>query len=245
MHLLVADRDIDAEAGAADMALIIVVELHGDVAGQFQMLLLVVADRHMRAAIDEDVGGHQAGIGEQAERGILAVLAGLVLELGHAVHPADAGDAIEHPGELRMLRHGRLVEDDVLFGIDARGDEGGGNRADLAAQIVMHQLRGQRMQVDDAIDAVIAILQRDELADRAEIIAEMQIAGRLDAGKHEFLEFGHDVLVGSNAHCSGLVEGPKGSMSPMLLTVRLMHGSGGGIKGDWMQAFTRSRHPRS
>ena len=59
----------------------------------------------------------------------------------------------------------------------------------------MDQLRGQRMQVDDAIDAVVVVLQRDEFADGAEIVAEMQIAGRLDAGKDERLEGGHDVLV--------------------------------------------------
>jgi hypothetical protein len=64
-----------------------------------------------------------ARIGEQAERGVLAVLAGLVLELGHAVHPADARDAVEDPGELGVLRHAALVEDDVLLRVDAGGDE--------------------------------------------------------------------------------------------------------------------------
>jgi hypothetical protein len=37
------------------------------------------------------------------------------------------------------------------------------------------------MQVDDAIDAVVALLQFHEPLDRAEIVAEMQVAGRLDA----------------------------------------------------------------
>jgi hypothetical protein len=46
------------------------------------------------------------------------------------------------------------------------------------------------MQVNDAIDAVMALLQSDESADGAEIIAEMQIAGRLDAGKDKGFE-GH------------------------------------------------------
>jgi hypothetical protein len=43
---------------------------------------------------------------------------------------------------------------------------------------------GQRVQVDDAEDAFVIVLQRDPVADRPEIIAEMQIAGRLDAGKN-------------------------------------------------------------
>jgi hypothetical protein len=57
------------------------------------------------------------------------------------------------------------------------------------------------MHVDDAIDAVVVGLQGDELADRAEIIAEMEIAGGLNAGEYERLEFDHVVL-------KRLVEGP-------------------------------------
>jgi hypothetical protein len=85
----------------------VVVELLGDVAGQLQVLFLVLADRHMGGAVEQDVGSHQARIGEQAERGVLAVLAGLVLELRHAVHPADAGDAVEDPGQLGVLHDAR------------------------------------------------------------------------------------------------------------------------------------------
>ncbi len=202
MHRLVADRDVDAIAAAADVLHEVHVELHGDVARELQMLLLVVADRHMRGAVDEDVGRHQARIGVEAEGGLLAILAGLVLELRHAVHPAEAGDAIEDPGKFRMLRHRRLIEDDMLFRVDAGGDEGGGDRADLARHVLVDELRRQRMQVDDAIDAVVVFLQRHELADRAEIVAEMEVAGRLNAGKYERLECSHVVL-------NRLVEGPR------------------------------------
>jgi nucleoside-diphosphate-sugar epimerase len=38
-----------------------------------------------------------------------------------------------------------------------------------------------RVHVDDAIDAVVRFLQLHEVDDRAEIVAEMQIACRLDA----------------------------------------------------------------
>ena len=100
------------------------------------MLLLVLADRHMGRAIDQDVGGHQRRIGEQADRDVLAILAGLFLELRHAVEPAHAGDAIEHPGELGVLGDLALVEDDVLLRIDAAGDEGRGHLADRARQFV-------------------------------------------------------------------------------------------------------------
>src|SRR5262245_46074444 len=40
------------------------------------------------------------------------------------------------------------------------------------------------MQIDDAEDALIVLLQHDPVANGAEIIAEMQIAGGLDAGEN-------------------------------------------------------------
>ena len=48
-----------------------------------------------------------------------------------------------------------------------------------------------RMQVDDAIDARMRLLHLDEALDRAEIIAEVQIARRLNAGKHALGKLRH------------------------------------------------------
>ena len=127
---------------------------------ELEMLLLVLADRHMRRAIDQDVGRHQARIGVKPDRGVLAVLAGLLLELGHAVEPAEAGDAVEHPGELGVLGDLALVEDDVLLRIDAAGDERGGHLARRSARSSSGPPHTDRhrdgVQVDDAIDAVVA-----------------------------------------------------------------------------------------
>ena len=147
------------------------------------MLLLVVADGDVGRPVEQDVSRHEARIGEQAQRGVLAVLAGLFLELRHAVHPADARHAVEHPGELGMAGNAALVEDDMLLRVDAGSEERGGDRPGLLPQVVMDELGRDRVQVDDAVDAVVALLQGDELADRAEIIAQMQIARGLHAGK--------------------------------------------------------------
>ena len=59
------------------------------------------------------------GIGIKPDRCVLAILAGLFLELRHAVQPAEARHAIEHPGELGMLGDLALIEDDMFLGIDA------------------------------------------------------------------------------------------------------------------------------
>ena len=91
----------------------VAVELLGDVPSQFQVLLLVLADGNVRRLVEENVGRHQVGVGIEADRGILLVLARLLLELCHPVEPSETGDAVEDPGELRMCGDLALVEDDM------------------------------------------------------------------------------------------------------------------------------------
>ncbi len=85
-----------------------------------------------------------------------------------------------------------LVEHDVLLRIDAARDERRGHLAGVARELDrsapdVHALR-DRVHVDDAIDAVVGFLHLHEVDDRAEVIAEMQIARRLDARKDPFNE---------------------------------------------------------
>src|ERR1700732_875741 len=74
-------------------------------------------------AISQNFGRHQHRIVVETNRRILAILAGLFLELRHAVEPADPRHAIEYPCQFRVSGHLALVEHDVLFRIDTRGDE--------------------------------------------------------------------------------------------------------------------------
>ena len=57
-----------------------------------------------------------------------------------------------------------------------------------------------RMQVDHAVQAFVVVLQAGEIADRAEIVAEMEIAGRLHAGQDAALQaaggIGRQVRIG-------------------------------------------------
>ena len=165
----------------------IVVELLRDVARQFEMLFLVLADRHVGGAIDQNVGRHQRRIGIESDRSIFAVLAGLFLELGHPVEPAEARDAIEDPGQFGVLGHLALVEHDMLCGIDPTGDEGRGDLPDRVGQLGGVLPHRDRVQIDDAINAVVAVLQFDEALDGAEIVAEMQVAGGLHPRKNPLL----------------------------------------------------------
>src|SRR5690606_19806915 len=142
--------------------------------GQLEMLLLVISHGNVSGAINKDVSSHQAGIVEQADRGVLAVLAGLLLELRHAIQPAHARHAVEDPSQFGMLRNPALIEDDMFLRIDARGQVGGRDLAGLVGKVVMDESGRQRMQVNHAIDAVEAFLECDELPDSTEIIAEMK-----------------------------------------------------------------------
>src|SRR5215471_2346719 len=87
------------------------------------MLLLVFADGDMCRAINQDVGSHQVWIDIKADRSVFTVLSGLLLELCHAVEPANARNAVEHPRQLSVLCDLTLVEDNVLLRIDSAGKE--------------------------------------------------------------------------------------------------------------------------
>ena len=151
------------------------------------MLLLVLAHGHVRGAVGQDVGGHQHGVVVEPDGGVLAVLAGLLLELGHAAEPAQPRHAVEDPGELGVLANLALVEQDARLGIDARGDVGGRHRADLAGKLgraAPHRYRlRDGVHVDHAEDALVRLLHGDPLHHGAQVVAKVQVAGRLHAGE--------------------------------------------------------------
>ena len=68
------------------------------------MLALVVADGDEVGVVEEDIGGHEDRVGEEADPGrLFATFGRLVLELGHAVQLTHAGGALEQPGQLGVL----------------------------------------------------------------------------------------------------------------------------------------------
>ena len=80
----------------------------------------------------------------------------------------------------------------MLGGINAGSDESCGDFADLTLHVFMHQLCRDGMKINNAIDTVIGLLESHKLPDGTEVIAQMQIAGWLDAGENQRLEFIHD-----------------------------------------------------
>ena len=82
-----------------------------------------------------------------------------------------------------MLVHARLVEDDVLFGSTPAATPGRGHFAGGAAQLVGVPADGDRVHVDDAIDALMRLLHFDIALDGAEVVAQVQIARGLGSRK--------------------------------------------------------------
>ncbi len=87
------------------------IEPFTQIAGQLQVLALILADRHGRGLVEQDVSRLQDGVGEQPHtRGPGLRLPRLVLELGHPPGLPETGEALHHPAELGMLRHVALHE---------------------------------------------------------------------------------------------------------------------------------------
>ena len=104
-----------------------VVESLGQRPAQFQVLPLVLADRHLVGLIEQDVRGLQDRVGEQADRGLLLALLGrLVLELGHPAGFAEPGHAAERPGQLGVLGHVALHEQRAPVRVQPGAEQLGG-----------------------------------------------------------------------------------------------------------------------
>ena len=88
-----------------------------------------------------------------------------------------------------MLRHMGLDEHDILLRVQPAGDILRQLLQTSAPQIGRHLPDRNGVHIDDAVDALIFVLQLDPVFDRAHIRAKRQIAARLNARKDAFFLF--------------------------------------------------------
>ena len=112
------------------------VEALGEVAGQLDVLALVLADRDLVGLVEQDVRDLEDRVREQADgRALGALLGGLVLELGHAARLAEAGEAVHDPGELGVLGDMALDEERAAVRVETGREELGRGQTRVGAQL--------------------------------------------------------------------------------------------------------------
>ena len=146
------------------------------------MLALVVADRDRRGVVEQDVGRHQDRVGEEAGPHRLLALS-LVLELGHPPQLADGRRALEQPGQPRVLRHVALDEEGAAVGIEPDGEQVEGGVERVRTQLGRVDLDGEGVQVDHAVEGVVALLERHPVPEGPEIVSQGEVARGGDAGE--------------------------------------------------------------
>ncbi len=146
------------------------------------MLLLIATYWYQMGAVEENIGRHQDGISEEAVFDVLAfVHRGLVgvgaLEHAHRSHRS------QHPREFRHLGQIALTKENRTLWIESGGEIVEGDRMRVLPTLRGISNRRHRVVVGDEVEGrIVFVLQCDELAEGAEIVAEMEIlSGRLRA----------------------------------------------------------------
>ncbi len=154
--------------------------------GLLQHGQLILAHRHMGGAKGGDVGGLADRIDQEAGRqaALEPFLLDLRLDGGVALQPGDA-DQVEVIG--RQLGEG---------GQGALQAEGGFGRIEAGGQVVGHHFQhvighlgrvvavvGQRLQIGDHHELAVMVLGGHALAQRADVVADVQFAGGTVAGQ--------------------------------------------------------------
>mmetsp|Transcript_35659 Transcript_35659/g.82939 ORF Transcript_35659/g.82939 Transcript_35659/m.82939 type:complete len:464 (-) Transcript_35659:83-1474(-) len=216
---------------------VLVVEPPGDVPGELEVLALILPHRHPVCLVEQDVRGHEDGIGEETHAHSVALFAGLLLVLDHSLEPVHGSGAVEQPRQLRVGRDVGLNEHFGFGGVDpGREVERGafvGTLQQLVgivrlgcdrvqvhhAEKILRHLRdlrhSARLLVRDLPDQRNAqrVLQVGPLLDGSEVVAQMDRSGRLHAredapGDGAFLRRG-----GSDGSVGGGAKGGAGEAS--------------------------------
>ena len=87
----------------------------------------------------------------------------------------------EQPGQLGRLGHVRLDEEGRLLGVEPQREQVDEHVEDVLAEPPGVADAGQRVVVGDEVIGVVALLERDVLPDRAEVVADVQGARGLDS----------------------------------------------------------------
>ena len=162
----------------------------GDLTRQLQVLALVLAHGDEVRPVQQDVGGLQDGVVQEAGAHALDPLR-LLLELGHPLEITQGRHRVEEPRELGVLRDVRLNEQRAAVRLQSARDEGDGQVQHPPVQLL--GLVGDRdgVEVHDAVDALVALRQLHPVLDRPEVVPQVDVSGRLNAAEYSSPGFRH------------------------------------------------------
>ena len=154
-----------------------------DLPRQLEVLALVLSHRNEVRPVEEDVGRLQHRVVEEARVHRLPAL-GLLLVLRHPPQVPHRRDRVEQPLEFAVVGHVRLREERAALGVDPRGHERDREIEHAAQQVLALVLAGDRVQVDDAVVALVLVDHRRPAPEHPEIVPEMRVPRRLDPAEH-------------------------------------------------------------
>jgi len=160
-----------------------VIDPDGDVTGDFNMLFLILADRNFFALKEEDVGGHEDRIGKESVVGGNAARR-LVFKAVATFEEPHRREVGEDPGQLLHLGEIGLYPEGTLFRIHPQGKKVDGRFHRPFRQGLTVTDRGHGVIVGDEAEELLILLIIDHLLHHAEVVTEMEGAGRLNAGEH-------------------------------------------------------------
>ena len=108
----------------------------------------------------------------------------LIFDRRITFHAGDGDDIHIQRAELRQRGQSGLQANSGEPGVDADGQIIGHDFEDMVADFLrVAAVIGEPLQVGDQDKLLVVVLQRDALAQRADVVAKMQLAGRPVAGE--------------------------------------------------------------
>ncbi len=160
------------------------VEAADDLPGQLEMRDLVLPHGNMGGTVEDDVGGLEDRVAEEAVLGQIAVfdLGHLVLIGGVSQKPGHRGHHAQEKIELGVGLHVRLLEENALL----RGEAGREKVQEKLPDVVpkgvgLLVVRGQRMPVGNEEKAVMPVLEQGPVSECPHVVAQVQPSGGLNA----------------------------------------------------------------
>ena len=90
---------------------------------------------------------------------------------------------LEQPGQPGVLGDVALDEEGAAVGIEPDGEQVQGGVERVGPQVGRVDLRGEGVQVDHAVEGVVAVLEGNPVPEGPEVVPQGEVAGRRDAGE--------------------------------------------------------------